>query len=130
MPATPTASLPRVREQWYSTLSRRMSAVQGRRPTKANQARGKPGPSFLHLSGIRGNSRKQDRLWATTEAFSRRAAAKRPDCVMGPVHIGTSGWHYKHWCGPFYPEKYAAAKMLPFYLQHFDTVEINNSFYR
>jgi len=49
---------------------------------------------------------------------------------MGPVHIGTSGWHYKHWCGPFYPEKYAAAKMLPFYLQHFDTVEINNSFYR
>jgi uncharacterized protein YecE (DUF72 family) len=49
---------------------------------------------------------------------------------MGHVHIGTSGWHYKHWCGPFYPEKHAAAKMLPFYLQHFDTVEINNSFYR
>ncbi len=49
---------------------------------------------------------------------------------MGSIHIGTSGWHYKHWCGPFYPEKLASAKMLPFYLQHFDTVEINNSFYR
>jgi uncharacterized protein YecE (DUF72 family) len=46
------------------------------------------------------------------------------------VHIGTSGWHYKHWCGPFYEEKLSPAKMLPVYLRHFDTVEINNSFYR
>ncbi|HEX6805949.1 MAG TPA: DUF72 domain-containing protein [Terriglobales bacterium] len=46
------------------------------------------------------------------------------------VHIGTSGWHYKHWCGPFYPEKFAPSKMLRWYIQHFDTVEINNSFYR
>jgi uncharacterized protein YecE (DUF72 family) len=49
---------------------------------------------------------------------------------MARVHIGTSGWHYKHWCGPFYPERHPASRMLPFYLQHFDTVEINNSFYR
>lgn len=49
---------------------------------------------------------------------------------MARVHIGTSGWHYKHWCGPFYPQKHAPAKMLEFYLSHFDTVEINNSFYR
>jgi uncharacterized protein YecE (DUF72 family) len=46
------------------------------------------------------------------------------------VHIGTSGWHYKHWLGPFYPEKLPAAKMLEFYAQHFDTVELNNTFYR
>ena len=49
---------------------------------------------------------------------------------MARVHIGTSGWHYKHWCGPFYPEKHSPAKMLEFYLAHFDTVEINNSFYK
>ena len=49
---------------------------------------------------------------------------------MARVHIGTSGWHYKHWCGPFYPEKHSPAKMLNFYLAHFDTVEINNSFYK
>lgn len=46
------------------------------------------------------------------------------------VRIGTSGWHYKHWRGPFYPEHLPATKMLSYYLQHFDTVEINNSFYR
>jgi len=46
------------------------------------------------------------------------------------VHIGTSGWHYKHWKGNFYPAKIDAAQMLRNYLQHFDTVEINNSFYR
>jgi uncharacterized protein YecE (DUF72 family) len=46
------------------------------------------------------------------------------------IRIGTSGFHYKHWIGRFYPAKTAAAKMLDFYLQHFDTVELNNSFYR
>ncbi len=46
------------------------------------------------------------------------------------VHIGTSGWHYKHWLGRFYPEKLAASRMLQHYVNHFDTVELNNSFYR
>ncbi len=46
------------------------------------------------------------------------------------VHIGTSGWHYRHWRGPFYDEKAPASKMLEFYCRHFDTVEINNSFYK
>jgi uncharacterized protein YecE (DUF72 family) len=49
---------------------------------------------------------------------------------LGSVRIGTSGWHYKHWCGTFYDEKLPASKMLAEYLRHFDTVEINNSFYR
>jgi len=48
----------------------------------------------------------------------------------GSVHIGTSGWHYKHWVGPFYPPKMPPSEMLRFYLKRFDTVEINNSFYR
>lgn len=46
------------------------------------------------------------------------------------IYIGTSGWHYPHWRGPFYPEKLSAAKMLDFYARHFDTVELNNTFYR
>ena len=46
------------------------------------------------------------------------------------VHIGTSGWHYKHWLGKFYPAKFPPARMLAYYSQHFSTVEINNSFYR
>jgi hypothetical protein len=46
------------------------------------------------------------------------------------VFIGTSGWHYKRWKGPFYPPDLPASKMLDFYAKHFETVEVNNSFYR
>ena len=45
-------------------------------------------------------------------------------------HIGTFGWHYKHWVGRFYPPRFPASKMLEWYTERFDTVEINNSFYR
>jgi uncharacterized protein YecE (DUF72 family) len=44
--------------------------------------------------------------------------------------IGTSGYNYPEWKGSFYPEKIPAAKMLPFYAEHFTTVEINYTFYR
>jgi len=49
---------------------------------------------------------------------------------MAAIHIGTSGWHYKHWVGTFYPPRTPASKMFAFYCQHFDTVELNNTFYR
>jgi uncharacterized protein YecE (DUF72 family) len=48
----------------------------------------------------------------------------------GNLHIGTSGWSYKHWLGKFYPEALRAAEQFDYYLMFFDTVEINNSFYR
>lgn len=47
----------------------------------------------------------------------------------GKIHIGTSGWSYNHWKGPFYPEDIPNAKMLSFYFGSFRSVEINNSFY-
>ncbi len=43
---------------------------------------------------------------------------------------GTSGFSYKEWKGPFYPEKLKNDLMLPYYAERFDTVEINNTFYR
>jgi uncharacterized protein YecE (DUF72 family) len=46
------------------------------------------------------------------------------------IHIGTSGWHYKHWLGNFYPAKLPTSKMFEWYARHFHTVELNNSFYR
>jgi uncharacterized protein YecE (DUF72 family) len=50
---------------------------------------------------------------------------------MSPsVSIGTSGWHYKHWLGKFYPDGLKPSEMLAYYTEHFGTVEINNSFYR
>ncbi|MBW8890600.1 MAG: DUF72 domain-containing protein [Fibrobacteres bacterium] len=44
--------------------------------------------------------------------------------------IGTSGWHYRHWVGSFYPPKTPPRLFLERYLKDFSTVEINNSFYR
>jgi uncharacterized protein YecE (DUF72 family) len=44
--------------------------------------------------------------------------------------VGTSGYSYKEWKGPFYPEKLPAAKFLPYYAERLSTVEINNTFYR
>jgi uncharacterized protein YecE (DUF72 family) len=44
--------------------------------------------------------------------------------------IGTSGYSYKEWKGPFYPEKLPAKDMLSYYAQHLNAVEINNTFYR
>ena len=46
------------------------------------------------------------------------------------VRIGTSGYSYKEWKGSFYPDDLPATKMLQFYATRFDTVEINNTFYR
>jgi uncharacterized protein YecE (DUF72 family) len=48
----------------------------------------------------------------------------------GQVRIGTSGWIYKHWRGAFYPERLPAREWFAFYARSFDTVEINNTFYR
>jgi uncharacterized protein YecE (DUF72 family) len=46
------------------------------------------------------------------------------------IYIGTSGWHYKHWFGTFYPAGTGAKHQFEYYTKHFDTVEINNSFYK
>jgi uncharacterized protein YecE (DUF72 family) len=46
------------------------------------------------------------------------------------VHIGTSGWHYSHWRGGFYPPSLPTREWLAYYGQRFATVEVNNAFYR
>lgn len=45
------------------------------------------------------------------------------------LRIGTSGWSYKHWQGLFYPENLTSTRWLEHYSEHFDTVELNSSFY-
>src|SRR5213592_166518 len=47
-----------------------------------------------------------------------------------PVHIGCSGWNYRDWRGPIYPEGLPARRWLEHYATLFDTVEVNNTFYR
>ncbi len=44
--------------------------------------------------------------------------------------IGCSGWQYRHWKGEFYPADLRPRDWLEHYARHFDTVEVNNSFYR
>ena len=50
---------------------------------------------------------------------------------MKPVRIGCSGWNYQHWRnGVFYPPRLPPRRWLEFYARHFDTVEVNSTFYR
>lgn len=46
------------------------------------------------------------------------------------IRIGTSGWSYPHWGGHFYPAEQSRSRWLQYYARHFDTVEVNRSFYR
>jgi len=46
------------------------------------------------------------------------------------IHIGTSGWHYDAWRGPFYPQDMTAEDFLGYYADRFQTVEINSTFYQ
>jgi uncharacterized protein YecE (DUF72 family) len=47
------------------------------------------------------------------------------------IRVGCSGWNYAHWRnGVFYPPRCAPRNWLGFYAKHFDTVEINMTFYR
>src|SRR5688572_26294507 len=45
-------------------------------------------------------------------------------------YVGTSGWVYPHWRKRFYPEKLPQRLWFEHYAKHFDTVEVNNTFYR
>src|SRR5207244_11981401 len=50
--------------------------------------------------------------------------------MAAQIRIGTSGLQYKHWCGPFYPKKCPSSQWFELYARLFDTVEVNNTFYR
>jgi uncharacterized protein YecE (DUF72 family) len=49
---------------------------------------------------------------------------------MSQLRIGCSGWTYKDWTGPFYPPGTKDRERLEYYATHFDTAELNASFYR
>lgn len=46
------------------------------------------------------------------------------------IHVGTSGWAYKHWRRLFYPEELPASRWFAHYASVFRTVELNATFYR
>ena len=59
-------------------------------------------------------------------AGSRRARG----AARGRLFVGTSGFHYAHWRGVFYPRELPAREWFAHYAQRFDTVEVNNTFHR
>jgi len=46
------------------------------------------------------------------------------------VRVGTSGYSFPDWKGNFYPPDLDKSRLLDFYVQHFETVEINTTYYR
>jgi uncharacterized protein YecE (DUF72 family) len=50
--------------------------------------------------------------------------------TIAPARVGCSGWQYKHWRGDFYPAEVPTTRWFEYYAARFDTVEINNTFYR
>jgi hypothetical protein len=46
------------------------------------------------------------------------------------LYVGTSGWQYRHWVGPFYPRKPRVDDDLACFAERFQTVELNGTFYR
>jgi uncharacterized protein YecE (DUF72 family) len=74
------------------------------------------------------NPDESERIWAVSERISydwpeRCASVKR-------YRLGCSGWSYTDWIGRFYSGECTPRTMLEEYAKHFDTVEINMSFYR
>ena len=49
---------------------------------------------------------------------------------MKPVHVGCSGWNYAAWRELFYPKGLPTNRWLEHYAEHFETVEVNSTFYR
>ena len=65
-----------------------------------------------------------------TPVAGLRTKAEMTSASIVPIRIGCSGWVYPHWRAIFYPERLPLRSRFAFYAEHFDTVEINNSFYR
>jgi len=49
---------------------------------------------------------------------------------LGKIQIGTSGYSFNDWQGPFYPKGLQRGQWLSYYARHFSVVEINVTYYR
>ena len=70
---------------------------------------------------------------STASGGAPRAARRDEEGLLTRApryRVGTSGYNYPEWKGSFYPEKWPQKKMLAYYAERLDTVEINYTFYR
>ncbi len=82
--------------------------------------RGRPGHGQADLFG--------HDLGASTAQGAAFASPTRR--APGGIRVGTSGYSFADWVGPFYPPGTRSGEMLGFYQHHFNTVEINATYYR
>ena len=59
-----------------------------------------------------------------------KAEGSKMSTQRGHLRIGTSGYQYDHWRGGFYPRNIPHKGWFAYYASHFDTVEVNSTFYR
>src|SRR5438105_1406393 len=94
-------------------------------PRLPHGARGGPGLcrcALQPLAALRSERRRGGRAAALAHISQAGAGVI--------VHVGTSGYNYEAWRGSFYPEDLPSRRMLAYYAERFDSVEINYSFYR
>ncbi len=92
---------------------------------------GKPRPreeSSAFCPGIADNHPLTATISDTTKGVKTRQS-RNEMALDKDIHIGTSGWSYQHWKGPFYPSALPSDQFLSYYTNHFQTVELNNTFY-
>jgi uncharacterized protein YecE (DUF72 family) len=85
-------------------------------------------PAVAAGAGLTARSRAVSRQESPAKPHDGTRRAARPQ--VGRVLIGTSGWTYDGWRGPFYPDDIPKRDWLRFYAEQFPTTEINGSFYR
>ncbi len=96
-----------------------------------NENRGRRVHAVARRRG-RGQQRESTRYEEEEAARAHRLIIDRIDGALpnGGCRIGCSGWQYRHWRGDFYPAELPQSRWLEYYAERFDTVEINNTFYR
>jgi uncharacterized protein YecE (DUF72 family) len=92
-----------------------------------------PGRPSTQRPAASSSSRRSSKPGPRRGSGSSASAPRRSATPAGPVpqlRIGCSGWNYKSWRARFYPADLPASKWLDYYATVFDTVEVNNTFYR
>jgi len=95
----------------------------GPEPSRRDESRGQP------RNGGEAGGARRDGTAHPGEAVPPAPLARRFG-REGRIRIGTSGYSFVDWVGNFYPAGLPRGKMLDEYVRHFDTVEINSSYYR
>src|SRR5262249_49105241 len=95
--------------------------------------RGSPAYSAALRARLGGNNQAHRGAWAALTGCTMRAEIN--PCPLFPeqpmqLWIGTSGYSYPDWVGPFYPPGTRGGRMLAHYCRRFPLVELNFTFYR